>query len=42
MLPVIINSLVVTNNEIPQYNTRQNHHLRGSLKLIHTLRRNVN
>ena len=30
MLPLAINSLVVKNNDIHHYNTRQNHHLRGS------------
>ena len=30
MLPLAMNSQVVRNNDIHQYNTRQNHHLRGS------------
>ena len=30
MLPIAMNSLVVRNNDIHHYNTRQNHHLRGS------------
>ena len=30
MLPLAMNSLVVRNNDIHYYNTRQNHHLRGS------------
>ena len=30
MLPLAMNSLVVRNNDIHHYNTRQNHHLRGS------------
>ena len=29
-LPLAMNSLVVRNNDIHHYNTRQNHHLRGS------------
>ena len=30
MFPITMNSLVVRNNDIHHYNTRQNHHLRGS------------
>ena len=30
MLPLAMNSLLVRNNDIHHYNTRQNHHLRGS------------
>ena len=30
MLPLAMNSLVVRNNGIHHYDTRQNHHLRGS------------
>ena len=30
MLPLAMNSQVVRNNDIHHYNTRQNHHLRGS------------
>ena len=30
MLPIAMNSLVVRNNDIHHYNTRQNHHLCGS------------
>ena len=30
MLPLAMNSLVVRNNDIHHYNTRENHHLRGS------------
>ena len=30
MLPNAMNSLIVRNNDTHHYNTRQNHHLRGS------------
>ena len=30
MLPDAVNSLIVRNNDTHHYNTRQNHHLRGS------------
>ena len=30
MLPNVMNSLIVRNNDTHHYNTRQNHHLRGS------------
>ena len=30
MLPIAMNYLVVRNNDIHHYNTRQTHHLRGS------------
>ena len=30
MLPNAVNSLIVRNNDAHHYNTRQNHHLRGS------------
>ena len=31
VLPNAVNSLIVRNNDTHHYNTRQNHHLRGSL-----------
>ena len=37
MLPIALNSLVVRNNDIHHYNTRQNHHLRGSRPTCKTI-----
>ena len=34
MLPLAMNYLVVRNNDIHHYNTRQNHHLRGSRPIV--------